>query len=52
MPRPKRRHVIASRRAELALGFAALAAAGVLLSDAYDRRGHDQPWWLRPLSFW
>ena len=46
------RHLIANRQAELLAGFAAFALGALLIRDAYDGRGIDQPAWLRPLSFW
>jgi len=44
-------HLIASARAERRLGWALLIAGGLLLHDAYDRRGLDVPWWGRPFTF-
>ncbi len=48
----KRRHLISHRGAELAAGFAAFAIGALLLHDAYDGRGIDQPRILRPFFFW
>jgi hypothetical protein len=47
-----RRHVIADRHVELAVGLAVFLAGAYLLHDAVDRRGLAQPRWMRPFSFW
>lgn len=44
-------HLLANARTEALLGWLALALGGVLLHDAYDRRGRDVPWWGRPFQF-
>ncbi len=44
-------HLIPSGRTEAALGWALLAAGGLLLHDAYERRGRNVPWWGRPFTF-
>lgn len=49
---PGGRHLIPDRRLELAAGAAAFLLGAVLIRDAYDGRGIDQPFWLRPFSFW
>jgi hypothetical protein len=46
------RHVIADRHVELAVGLALVAGGAYLLHDAIERRGRQQPRWLRPFSFW
>jgi hypothetical protein len=51
--RPRRRaHWISNQRAEVAAGIGLFLAGAVLLHDAYDGRGADQPKLLRPFSFW
>jgi hypothetical protein len=50
--RGRRKHLIASRNLELAAGAAAFLVGALLLRDAYDGRGRDQPVWMRPFSFW
>ena len=44
-------HIFASGRREAALGWTLLFLGGLLLHDAYDRRGRDVPWWGRPFTF-
>jgi hypothetical protein len=45
-------HLIADRRTEILLGFGLFIGGAVLLRDAYDRRGIEQPVWMRPFSWW
>lgn len=52
MAKPRRRHLIANRRLELALGIAGFIASSLLIRDAYEGRGIDQPRLLRPFSWW
>ena len=48
-----RRHFIRDPRLEVAAGLAAFVAGWALLKDAYDDRpGREQPWWLRPFTWW
>lgn len=46
------KHLMRDRRAEVALGVALFVGGALLLRDAYDRRGVDQPWFMRPFTFW
>lgn len=48
----RRRHIIADRRLELILGAAGFIAGGLLIRDAYEGRGIEQPRILRPFSWW
>lgn len=48
----RRRHLIADRRLELALGIAGFVLSSLLIRDAYEGRGIDQPRILRPFSWW
>lgn len=48
----RRRHLIADRRLELAVGIAAFIGGSLLIRDAYEGRGVDMPWLLRPFSWW
>lgn len=47
-----RRHLIRNRDVEILAGLGALVLAAMLLKDAFEGRGHDQPRLLRPFSFW
>jgi hypothetical protein len=47
-----RGHLIADPRLATAAGLGAMVLAAVLLHDAYEGRARDQPFWLRPFSFW
>jgi hypothetical protein len=46
------KHYMRNRRAEAMLGFALFGLGALLLRDSYDRRGVDQPAFMRPFSFW
>lgn len=46
------KHLMRNRRAEVVAGFALFGLGALLLRDAYDRRNVDQPWFMRPFSFW
>lgn len=48
----RRRHYIADQRAEVLAGLAAFVLGAMLLHDAYEGRGRDQPRVMRPFSFW
>lgn len=48
----KGRHIIASPAAEAAAGLAAFVVGWLLLKDAYDDRGREQPRLLRPFTWW
>ena len=48
----KRRHLIANRHLELAVGRAGFVLSSLLIRDAYEGRGIDQPKILRPFSWW
>lgn len=37
---------------EAAAGIGAFLVGWLLLHDAYDRRGRDQPRWMRPFTWW
>ncbi len=52
MTRRRRGHYIGNQRAEVLAGLGFFLLGAVLLRDAYDRRGIDQPRLLRPFSFW
>lgn len=52
MTRRRRGHYIADQRAEVAAGVLAFLIGAVLLHDAYEGRGRDQPRLMRPFSFW
>ena len=52
MTAPRRGHLIADPRLEIAAGLLALGAAALLLHDAYEGRAKKQPVWLRPFSWW
>jgi hypothetical protein len=45
-------HIIANQHMETALGVAAFLAGWLLLHDAYDRRGRNQPPLMRPFTWW
>ncbi len=47
-----RRPYFRSQTTALLLGLVLLGAGAWCLHDAYERRGGDQPWWLRPFSWW
>jgi hypothetical protein len=49
---PKGKHWIASPQIEAATGVGLFLAGWMLLHDAYDTRGHEQPRWLRPFTWW
>jgi hypothetical protein len=46
------RPLIASRRAEIAIGLVAFIGGSLLIRDAYDKRGFEPPWWSRPFTWW
>lgn len=48
----RRRHLIRDRQLEVLAGLGALVLGAILLRDAYEGRGRDQPKLLRPFSFW
>jgi len=50
--RGSRRHLIANRKLELAIGIAGFVASSLLIRDAYEGRGVEMPWPLRPFSWW
>lgn len=48
----RRRPLIADQRVAAVLGVASLVTGWVLIHDAYERRGKDQPLILRPFTWW
>jgi hypothetical protein len=47
MVKTRDRHYIADRYVEITVGVAAIILGGVLLRDAYDSRGREQPKWVK-----
>jgi len=46
------RHLIRDDTTAKVVGWAVFILGGWLLRDAYDQRGHDQPVWARPFTWW
>ena len=44
-----RAHPIRGRRATMVVAVSLLVAGSWLLADAYERRGHTRPWYVRML---
>jgi hypothetical protein len=47
-----RRLLISDQRLEVVAGLGSFCLGWLLLHDAYDKRGQDQPRWLRPFTWW
>jgi hypothetical protein len=47
-----RQILVREHKTAIVMGFGFFILGAVCLHDAYDGRGKQQPWWLRPFSFW
>lgn len=43
---------ISPRRMQIAAGIGAFVLGSLLIRDAYDKSGVEQPWWFSPFSWW
>lgn len=48
----RRKHLIGNRNIELVLGIGGFILSSLLIRDAYEGRGVEQPKILRPFSWW
>lgn len=47
-----RRHIIADKRAEIAVGSVLIVGGFILWYDAWEGRGGKSPWFLGPFKPW
>lgn len=48
----RRRPIVQDQTTAVVLGLGCFVAGWVLLHDAWDGRGANQPWWARPFTWW